>query len=275
MSAFWATLRLDVSESLRARWFLLYALVFGGIVAALLVFGLAESRVMGFTGLSRLLAIYIQLVMAILPVFILIATVRSVAGDREAGVFEYMLALPVSLAAWYWGRWLGRFLVAFVPVAVALFVAVAYALANGADVPWRHLLIDVGMLASLVVCFLGFGFLISSVARSADVAQSAAFALWLVLLAFLDLILLGVLVRGQAPEELAVAIALLNPLQVFRTGSMLLFDKQLVLLGPSAWLILDRFGEIGYLAWAAVYPAMLGAAAATTGFFLFRRGDLP
>lgn len=275
MTAFWATLRLDVSESLRARWFLLYALVFGGVVAALLVFGLAESRVMGFTGLSRVLAIYIQLAMAILPVFILIATVRSVAGDREAGVFEYMLALPVSLAAWYWGRWLGRFIVAFVPVLLALLFAVAYGVAVGADVPWRHLLIDIVMLASLVVCFLGFGFLISSVARSADVAQTAAFALWLVLLALLDLILLGMLVRGQAPEELAVSIALLNPLQVFRTGSMLLFDKQLVLLGPSAWLILDRFGEIGYLVWAAVYPALLGMAAAAAGFFLFRRGDLP
>jgi ABC-2 type transport system permease protein len=45
--------------------------------------------------------------------------------------------------------------------------------------------------------------------------------------------------------------------------------------GPSAWLILDRFGEIGYLIWATGYPALLGMAAAMIGFFLFRRGDLP
>lgn len=275
MNSFWAVLRLDLSESFRARWFLLYALTFGGVMAALLAFGLAESRVMGFTGLSRTLAIYIQLVMAILPVFILIATVRSVAGDREAGVFEYMLALPTPLAAWYWGRWLGRFLAAFSPVALALLFAVGYGVAFGADVPWRHILIDLALLASLVLCFLGLGFLISSAARSADAAQSVAFMAWLALLAFLDLILLGLLVRAQASEEIAVAIALLNPLQSFRTGSMLLFDKQLVLLGPSAWLILDRFGEIGYLVWATVYPAALGMAAAAAGYFVFRRGDLP
>ena len=88
----------DIVESMRARWFMVYSLVFGGIVVILFAFGLSESRIMGFTGLSRLLVTYIQLSMAILPIFVLITTVRSVAGDREAGIFEYMLSLPVSLA---------------------------------------------------------------------------------------------------------------------------------------------------------------------------------
>jgi ABC-2 type transport system permease protein len=47
------TARLDIVESLRARWFLIYSLVFGGIVALLFAFGLTESRVLGFIGLSR------------------------------------------------------------------------------------------------------------------------------------------------------------------------------------------------------------------------------
>ncbi|MGB5406302.1 MAG: ABC transporter permease, partial [Thiogranum sp.] len=81
----------DIVESLRSRWFLVYTAIFGGIVVLLFLFGITESRIMGFTGLSRLLITYIQLAMAILPIFVLITTVRSVAGDREAGVFEYML----------------------------------------------------------------------------------------------------------------------------------------------------------------------------------------
>jgi hypothetical protein len=97
MKAFWLTAKLDIVESLRARWFQVYTLVFGGIVALLFLFGLTESRVLGFIGLSRLLVTYIQLTMAILPIFVLITTVRSVAGDREAGVYEYLLSLPVSL----------------------------------------------------------------------------------------------------------------------------------------------------------------------------------
>ncbi|HID48101.1 MAG TPA: ABC transporter permease, partial [Chromatiales bacterium] len=44
----------DISESVRSRWFLVYTLVFGGIVVALFASGLTESRIMGFTGLSRM-----------------------------------------------------------------------------------------------------------------------------------------------------------------------------------------------------------------------------
>ena len=54
------TAHADISESLRARWFLVYSLVFGGIVVALFITGLTESRIMGFTGLSRLLITYLQ-----------------------------------------------------------------------------------------------------------------------------------------------------------------------------------------------------------------------
>ena len=117
---FWLVAKLDMVESLRARWFAVYSLVFGGTVALLFAFGVTESRILGFMGLSRLLVTYIQICMAVLPIFVLITTVRSVAGDREAGVFEYLLALPVSLGGWFWGRMAGRFVVVFVPVFVAM-----------------------------------------------------------------------------------------------------------------------------------------------------------
>ncbi|MCP5366949.1 MAG: ABC transporter permease subunit [Hyphomicrobiales bacterium] len=275
MSGFLQAARLDVAESLRTRWFLVYALVFGGIIVVALVAGLTESRVRGFTGLGRLLIIYIQLCMAILPVFILITTVRSVAGDREAGVFEYLLSLPIGLAAWYWGKLAGRFLVVFLPVLAALLAAVAWGLVRGYEVPWAALGINIALLVSLAGCFLGIGILISSLARSADLAQGTAFLVWLVLLMFLDLILIGIMIRNQAAPELVVAISLANPLQVFRTASMALFDPQLTLLGPAAWVILDAFGRAGYVVYGLLYPLVLGGVSATVGFLVFRRGDLP
>ncbi len=268
------TARLDIQESLRSRWFLLFCLVFGAIVSLLMVSGLTESRVMGFTGLSRLLVTYIQLSMAILPVFILITTVRSVSGDREAGVFEYMLSLPVPLRAWYWGKLAGRFAVVFVPVFVAMSVAVVWGLVRGLDVRWGLFAVYTGLLMALCLCFLGLGFLISVLARSPDIAQAAAFLIWLVLLLFLDLILLGVLIQEQVPPEAVIGIALVNPLQVFRVAALVLFDPQLVLLGPAAFLVLDSFGTVGFLVWAMVYPAALGGVAAWVGYRRFRKGDL-
>ncbi len=265
----------DINESLRSRWFLIYSLIFGGIIVALFMTGLTESRVMGFTGLSRLLVTYLQITMAILPVFVLLTTVRSVAGDREAGVFEYLLSLPVGLAAWYWGKMIGRFIVVFLPVILAMALAMVWASLKGAAIPWTQVFFYTGFLIVLAWCFLGIGMLISSLARSADVAQGAAFMVWLFLLLFLDLILLGLIIRQGMPPEGVIAIALANPLQVFRTASMLLFDPQLVLLGPAAYVILDNFGRTGYLIWALVYPAVLGGVCAWLGYWLFRRGDLP
>jgi ABC-2 type transport system permease protein len=275
MKHLWLNAYADIVESVRARWFMLYSAVFGGLVVLLFAYGLAESRVMGFTGLSRLLLTYIQLTMAILPVFVLITTVRSVAGDREAGVFEYLLSLPISLAAWYWGKLLGRYLMVFLPVFLALLGAVAWGMLRQVEVPWSLLAYYSALLMALAWCFLGIGMLISTIARSSDVAQGAAFVVWLTLLLFLDLILLGVMIQEHLPAESVVAIALANPMQVFRTASMLLFDPQLVLLGPAAYVILDAFGQAGYIVYALLYPLALGTACAALGYVLFKRSDLP
>ncbi len=275
MKHLWLNAYADIIESLCARWFMVYTMVFGGLVVVLFVFGLAESRIMGFTGLTRLLLTYIQLSMAILPIFVLITTVRSVAGDREAGVFEYLLSLPITLSAWYWGKMIGRFLIVFLPVFLAMVGAVIWGVIKGVEVPWPLLVYYTLLLMVLAWCFLGIGMLISTVARSSDVAQGAAFVVWLTLLLFLDLILLGVMIQEQLPAETAVAIALANPMQVFRTASMMLFDPQLVVLGPSAYVILDNFGRVGYMVYAIVYPVVVGTLCAAAGYHLFKRSDLP
>jgi len=275
MKQLWLTAKLDIVESLRARWFMIYTLVFGGIVAMLFLFGLTESRVLGFIGLSRLLVTYIQLTMAILPIFVLITTVRSVAGDREAGVYEYLLSLPVSLSAWFWGKIVGRYLVIFLPVFVAMVAAVVIALVRSIEVPWAMFGYYTALLAAMCACFLGIGMLISALARSTDMAQGAAFLVWLTLLLFLDLILLGVMIQGKVAPETAVAVALANPLQVFRTAALSLFDPQLIVLGPSAFVILDAFGATGYQVFALAYPALLGIVCASLGYYFFRKGDLP
>jgi len=275
MNDFNLAVKTDVLESIRSKWFFAYSLIFGGIIVMLLIFGLTESRIMGFTGLSRLLVTYIQLSMAILPIFILITTVRSVAGDREAGIFEYLLSLPISLFGWFWGKMIGRFIVVFLPVILAILFAFAWGSFKGADIPWNLFFAYSGLLLALIWCFLGMGMLISTLARSTDVAQGSAFFLWLVFLLLLDLMLLGFIIKQQVDPNFVITIALLNPLQVFRTAAMLLFDPQLSVLGSTAFYILDVFGRTGYLIWAFTYPILLGSVTALAGYTIFKKGDLP
>jgi ABC-2 type transport system permease protein len=95
------------------------------------------------------------------------------------------------------------------------------------------------------------------------------------MLLFLDLILLGIMIQGHVAPEVAVTVALANPLQVFRTAALAMFDPQLIVLGPSAYVILDLFGTTGYQIYALLYPLLIGSLCALAGYLTFRRSDLP
>ena len=267
-------MRLELSESLRSRWFHFYAAVVIGLMLLLILTGVSESRVLGFTGLSRLLVTYIQIAMAVLPLFIVVTTARSMVGDREAGNLEYMLAFPVGLSAWYWGRFIARLGLILTPILVALAIAAVFGLVQGYEVPWRHVLLYSVLVAALSACFLGIGFFLSAVSRSTEVALGASLLIWLLLVALLDLLLLAVLIQQHFIPEAVIAVALANPLQAFRTASMILFDPQLILLGPASYVILDAFGVAGYVVWAVAYPTALGLLFAALGYWRFARGDL-
>ncbi len=267
-------LRLELQESLRSRWFHFYAAVTIGLMLLLIFTGVAESRVLGFTGLSRLLVTYIQITMAILPLFIIVVTARSMVGDREAGNLEYMLAFPISLGTWFWGRFIARLALILVPVFAALAIAAIFGAVKGHDIPWRHVGLYSGLTAALATCFLGLGFLLSAISKSTEIALGASLLIWLLLVALLDLLLLSVLIKAQFIPEFVIGIALANPLQSFRTASMILFDPQLILLGPASYVILDNFGVTGYVLWALGYPTALGVVFAGLGYWRFSRSDL-
>ena len=265
---------LDLRESVRARWFLVYLLIFGGAVVVLISLGITESRVMGFTGLTRLLITYFQLCIAILPIFILITTVRTVVGERESNVLEYLLSMPIPLGAYYWGKLTARFLVVFLPVFGALALSITWGTLQNLTIPWQAVSYYTLMLATLAWCFLGFGMFLSTLVRKQEWAMGLAFLSWLLLLLFLDAILIGVMLQHKLQEEVIMGITLLNPLQVFRTGAMLLFDPELTILGPASYVILDFFGKQGYLTFCIGYPMLLGWVFSLLGFRLFKKGDL-
>lgn len=273
-AVFGLMLRLELAESLRSRWFHFYSVVLIGLMMLLILTGVSESRVLGFTGLSRLLVTYIQITMAVLPLFIIVATARSMVGDREAGNLEYMLAFPVGLGTWFWGRFVARLVLILLPVLVALAIAAVFGIMKGHEIPWRHVGLYSGLTAALATCFLGLGFFLSAISRSTEVALGASLMIWLLLVALLDLLLLSVLIRAQFVPEFVIGIALANPLQSFRTASMILFDPQLILLGPASYVILDNFGVTGYVAWALAYPTALGLGFAGIGYWWFRKSDL-
>jgi ABC-2 type transport system permease protein len=112
------------------------------LIALFFIAGVTESQVMGFSGLSRLLLMYIQVTIVILPIFILVTTVRSISGDRDSHILEYMLCFPISLKQYYWGKVIGRFITVYLPVLFAMVVAVAYGFFKGASITWDIIILS-------------------------------------------------------------------------------------------------------------------------------------
>lgn len=265
---------LDIKESIRAKWFLVYAIVFGGLIALFLAAGVTESQVMGFSGLSRLLLMYIQVTIVILPIFILITTVRSISGDRDNHILEYMLSFPISLHHYYWGKILGRFATVFSPVFFAMVLALLIGLFRGGGIPWDLFLLYSGLLFALTSTFLGIAFLISSVVKSSEIALGLSFFVWIFLLAFIDIALISLMMQNRLSEELIIALSLINPMEIFRVAAISLFDPQLTVIGPVAFYILDNISIGFFLLFSIIYPTLLGVLFAFFGFRIFKKTDL-
>jgi ABC-2 type transport system permease protein len=265
---------LDIRESLRSKWFYVYAAVFGGLMALFFVTGVSDSVVMGFTGLSRMLLVFIQVTIIILPIFILVTTVKSISGDRESNVLEYMLSFPVSLRDYYWGKMAGRFLTVFLPVFLALLLGVVFGLFEGGDMPWRMVFLYSALLFSLSFVFLGLAFFLSTIVKSTDVALGSSFIVWIVMLAFIDIALIGLMLQDRINDGVIITVAMLNPVEVFRIGAISLFDPELTVIGPVAYHLLDTLGPTLLILYAFFYPVLVGALFAYLGYIAFRKKDL-
>jgi ABC-2 type transport system permease protein len=265
---------LDLKESIRANWFIIYSLVFGGLIALFFIAGITESQVMGFSGLSRLLLMYIQVTVIILPIFILVTTVRSISGDRDSHILEYILSFPISLKQYYWGKVFGRFITVFLPVFMAMFFAIVYGIFKGADVPWDIFFLYTGLLFAMSSAFLGIAFFISSIVKSSEMALGISFFVWIFLLAFIDIALISLMLQNRMDEGLIISIALLNPMEIFRVAAISLFDPELTVMGPVAFYILDLFSQGVFVAISILYPVLVGVLFAYFGYAVFSKKDL-
>ena len=265
---------LDLKESIRAKWFLVYSFVFGGLIALFFIAGVTESQVMGFSGLSRLLLMYIQITIVILPIFILITTVRSISGDRDNHTLEYMLSFPISLKQYYWGKIIGRFITVYLPVFFAMVIAIIFGAFKGAQIPWNIFFLYTGLLFALSSSFLGIAFFISSFVKSSEVALGLAFFVWIFLLAFLDIALISLMMQQRYDDQLIIFISMLNPMEIFRVAAISLFDMELTVMGPVAFYILDSLSQSAFVLFSIGYPVVLGLFFAFLGFVIFKKKDL-
>lgn len=250
--------RREIRGSLRNYWFWVNAGVFlsGGLV--LVLFGQSDAPVLGYRGVARSLAGLMQLTLFVVPLMAIFPAAAVIAGEREVGTLDYLLAQPVRRADVFAGKWLG------VAIAVLSSVMGGFALVGGLAA-WRGmpplLLIQLtGLAALLGLVFVSLGLWVSAAASTQARATSLGLTLWLLLLALGSLGLMGAFVGWGVPATVLEVWAFVNPVEAFRMAMLALLDPDLHMLGPVGADLAASLGSQGLvgaslgslIAWAAV-----------------------
>ncbi len=244
----------ELRETLRSRWFWLWALAFAGLAAVLVTVALPGSEIGGYAGFGRTSASLVTLVQLIIPLMGLTLGALSIAGPRASGALRFLLSHPVSRTETFLGTYLG--LAGALAAATAAGFGVAGLITVLAGVPAdTTAFLRIALLSWLLaVASLGIGMLISTVTRTAGGALGGAVFAWLVLVFIGDLGLMGTAVATSLPVGGLFAVALLNPIEAFRLAALTTFAGSLDVLGPAGTYAVDTLGD-------ALAPALTAALA--------------
>jgi Cu-processing system permease protein len=241
----------ELRASLRNLWFVFYALVFALLTLALSSLSLSGSGMFGFAGFGRTAASLINLVLLIVPLMGLTIGAQSLAGEREQGTLAYLLAQPVSRIEVLIGKLLGLGAALLAALLLGFGLAAALLAWQGGIVAVGQYALLVGFSLLLALVSLSLGLAISAWSRSSALAVGLALLAWLLLVFLGDLGLMGTAVVMKLDIHTLFAIALVNPLQVFKIATVYGLRATLEVLGPAGVYATRTYG-------AQLLPLLVG-----------------
>ena len=260
-----AIVRKELRDARRNRWVLGYALALAGLGLLAAWAGLRTSEGVALATYGRTAATVTNLCLLLAPLASLILAAGTIAGERDRGTLEYLLAQPIDRHQLLLGKYIALLLALAAATLIGFTPAAAMVAARAGADTLAHFLVFPAIATLLAAAMLAIGLVISVRAASAVAAQGYAVLTWFTSVLAYDLLLLGVLIgAGIAPPPL-VALLIANPVDAARVLIVLALEPDLYLLGPAGAWLLAKLGAAGaatvlagsLLAWVA---AALSAA---------------
>jgi len=260
----------ELQDARRNRWYLIYVIVFAGLSLALAWLGMTGLGDYGLAGFGRTAASIINIVLLIVPLMGLTLGAMSLAGERERSTLLYLLAQPVSQLEVLLGKYLGLAIALFSALVLGFGISGIFIALQGGSAEINLYLLMVLLAFMLALVSLSIGFLISSVVRKGSTAISIALFIWLLLLVFGDLGIMGTSMVLKLGVGQLFTLTLLNPMQIFKIAAILNIRGSLEVLGPAGIYALRTYGS-------QLMPGLIAVLLAwsllpmTLAYFAFRR----
>ena len=261
----------ELSDAIGSRWLVAYAVLLGSLGLAATVTGLDSTSGLALQAFGRTTATLMNLCLLLAPLVAVLMGAASIAGERERGTLEHLLAQPLSRTQLLLGKHAGL-LVALIAATIAGFLPAGLVIAKAAGpAVLPHYMIFPAIASLTAAAMAGVGLLISVTSRSAVQSQGSAVFAWFAFVLLYDLVLMGSLSAGAIPVEWLAASLAFNPVDAARVLGVLALEPDLYLLGPAgaylmSWLS-PAYAAALLLASLLLWTVM-PAAAATYGFAL-------
>lgn len=262
--------RKELQDARRNRWYLIYVVVFAGLSLALAWLGMTGLGDYGLAGFGRTAASIINIVLLVVPLMGLTLGAISLAGERERSTLLYLLAQPVTQLEVLLGKYFGLAIALFSALVLGFGISGVLIAVQGGSAEINLYLLMVLLAFMLALVSLSIGFLISSLVRKGSTAISIALFIWLLLLIFGDLGIMGTSMVLKLGVGQLFTLTMLNPMQIFKIAAILNIRGSLEVLGPAGIYALRTYGE-------QLMPGLIGVLLAWTllpmaaAFYAFRR----
>lgn len=266
--------RRELRESIRSRWFILYTIAFTALGLSVSYISAASTGGSGLSGFGRTTAGLINLVLLVVPLMALTAGAGSIASDRERGMLCYLLAQPVSRIEVLLGKYIGLAGALFSCITLGLGLCALILAWKGETTRPQSLLWLTGLTFGLALGMLSVGMLLSTLARKASAAIGTAIFFWLTFVFATDLALMAGTLAFRIRIQTLFALALLNPLQVFKMWSLLSVEASLDILGPAGLYASEEHGSSLHAIFAACMAAWILLPLMAAGFIFSRRSPI-
>jgi Cu-processing system permease protein len=262
-------MRKELTDAFANRWLIGYAAVLGLLGLAAARAGIDSASGLALQAFGRTTATLMNLCLLLAPLVAVLMGAASIAGERERGTLEHLLAQPLTRTRLLLAKHAGL-VISLTAATVAGFLpaGILVVSAAGAGVIGQYLIFP-GIAVLVGMAMAGIGMLISVSSRSAVQAQGTAVFAWFGFVLLYDLLLVGVLAVSGVPVAVLGAALVANPVDAARVLGILALEPDLYLLGPAgAYLTaeLSRSGAALLLGAALVFWAAAPLVAAVIRF---------
>lgn len=266
--------RKELRDAIRNRWFLIYSAAFAVLAMSVSWLSLAGADQYGFAGFNQTAAGLVNLIMLIVPLMALQTGAGSVASERERGTLAQLLSMSVSRSEVLTGKFAGLSLALVTALALGFGLSGIIISINGGTGGMASYLVLVGLATLLTLAMLSVGLLVSVLSRKSSAAVGIAIVVWLALAFAGDLGLMGSAIVFRLHLWPLFALALANPLEVFKMAVLAGTHASLDTLGPVGRYAVENYGRGIWVIFAGTLAAWIALPISAAWWFL-RKTEVP